>query len=95
MIFHKKTLIAIGTNSFKTHPEAKKIGYRYDEMHSELDAFTKIPKEYKGKQLILVNVRMNKKQELRMSRPCGLCLPWCKEIFHKIYYTSNDGIVEL
>jgi len=95
MIFYKKTLISVGTNSFKTHPKAKEIGYRYDEMHSELDAFTKIPKEYKDKRLILVNVRMNKYKELRMSKPCDLCLLWCKEIFHKIYYTSDDGIMKL
>lgn len=95
LIFHKKQLISFGTNSFKTHPKAKEIGYRYEEMHSELDAYTKIPRLYKGEKLILVNVRFNKNGHLRMSKPCELCAPWCCEIFHNIFYTTNDGLVEL
>lgn len=94
MIFHKKQLLAIGTNSFKTHPQAKKIGYMYEEMHSELDAFTKISKEFKTKKLTLVNVRFNRYKELRMSKPCDLCQPWCEEIFNEIYYTTNDGMIQ-
>lgn len=95
MIFHKKQLISIGTNSFKTHPEAKKIGYRYEEMHSELDAYTKVSSLLKKKKLTLVNVRFNKHRELRMSKPCDLCTSWCCEIFHNIYYTTDRGLVEL
>lgn len=95
MIFHKKQLISVGTNSFKTHPEAKKLGYRYEEMHSELDAYTKISRLYKGKKLTLVNVRFNKNGELRMSKPCTLCTAWCCEIFHNIFYTTNDGLIKL
>ncbi len=60
LIFHKKNLISVGTNSFKTHPQAKKIGYRFEEMHSELDAYTKVPREFKNKKLTLVNIRFNK-----------------------------------
>ena len=95
LIFYKKQLVSIGTNSFKTHPRAKEIGYRYDEMHSELDAYTKISNKYKGEKLNLVNVRYNKHGQLRMSRPCVLCIPWCCEIFDKIYYTTNDGLIQL
>lgn len=95
MIFYKKHIISIGTNNFKTHPQAKKIGYMYAEMHSELDAYTKVPRMYKGEKLTLVNVRYNFDGQLRMSRPCALCTPWCKEIFHRIYYTTNDGFVRL
>jgi len=95
LIFHKKQLISHGTNSFKTHPKAKEIGYRYEEMHSELDAFTKVPRQFKHEKLILVNVRFNKYKELRMAMPCVLCYPWCKEIFYKIYYSTNEGMVQL
>lgn len=95
LIFYKKQLISIGTNSFKTHPKAKEIGYRYDEMHSELDAYTKISKKYKGKRLNLVNVRYNKYGQLRMSKPCGLCIPWCCEIFNNIFYTTDHGLIKL
>jgi len=92
LILHKKQIISIGTNSFKTHPEAKKIGYRFEEMHSELDAFTKIPDDLRSKRLILVNVRFNKFGHLRMAKPCPLCLGWCTEIFDDIWFTTNDGL---
>lgn len=95
LVLHKKRIISVGFNHFKTHPEAKRLGYLYDEMHSELDAFRKIPKPYLGKKLILVNVRYNKFGEMRMSKPCETCESWCKEIFHKIYYTTDEGINEL
>ena len=95
LVFYKKQLISFGTNSFKTHPKAKEIGYRFEEMHSELEAYTKIPRIYKGKKLTLVNVRYNKNGQLRMSKPCDLCAPWCKEIFNEIYYTTNDGLFKM
>lgn len=95
LIFYKKQLISIGTNSFKTHPQAKKLGYRYDEMHSELEAYTRLPKQYRGEKLSLVNFRCNRFRQVRMSKPCSLCLPWCKELFENIIYTTNEGMVSL
>jgi hypothetical protein len=95
LVLHKKRVIAIGFNHFKTHPKAKEFGYLFDEMHSELDAYRKIPKHFLGKKLILVNVRYNKFGQMRMSKPCQTCESWCKQIFNKIYYTTNEGISEL
>ena len=92
LIFHKKRLISIGRNSFKTHPQAKKIGYAYEEMHSELDAYRKVPHNDRNLKLTLVNVRFNRFGELRMSKPCELCTPWCVEVFDNIYYTDNEGL---
>jgi hypothetical protein len=94
-VLYKKRIISIGFNHFKTHPKARKLGYMFDEMHSELDAFRKIPKCFLDKKLVLVNVRYNKNGEMRMSKPCHICESWCREIFHKIYYTDNEGIKEL
>jgi hypothetical protein len=95
LIFHKNRLLSIGRNCFKTHPKAKEIGYAYEEMHSELDAYRRLPKNFRGLKLTLVNVRYNRFQELRMSRPCELCLPWCREVFDDIYYTDNEGIQKM
>lgn len=92
MIFHKNRLLSVGGNHFKTHPEAKKIGYAYCEMHSELDAFRKLTIPMRGLKLTLVNVRYNRFRELRMSKPCSLCTPWCLEVFDNIYYTDDNGI---
>ena len=95
LILHKNRVIAIGTNSFKTHPKAKEIGYHYEEMHSELEAYQRVPRTFKSKKLVLLNFRFNRFGNLRMSRPCELCLPWCKEIFNEIYYTNDEGLLKL
>ncbi len=93
LVVRKGIVESVGTNQFKTHPLAKKYGYRYDEVHSELDALLK----YKGSKdgLTLVNFRFNSDGEMRMSKPCCLCLPWCSAVFNDIFYTTNDGIVHL
>lgn len=93
LVVRKGIVESVGTNQFKTHPLAKKYGYRYDEVHSELDALLK----YKGSKdgLTLVNFRFNSDGEMRMSKPCCLCLPWCTAVFNDIFYTTNDGIIQL
>ena len=36
LIIHKNKIVSVGINGIgKTHPKAKQIGYRYDEVHSE------------------------------------------------------------
>ena len=95
LIFHKNRLVASGCNLYKTHPKAKEIGYLFDEMHSELAAYRKVPKCLRGKKLHLINIRFNKLGKLRMARPCELCLPWCKEVFESIQYTMEEGMVSL
>lgn len=95
IIIHKNRVISVGTNSFKTHPKAKEIGYHYEEMHSELEAYQRVPRKFKSKKLVLLNCRFNRFGDLRMSRPCELCLPWCKEIFNEIYYTNDEGLMKL
>ena len=93
VIVRKNEIVSVGTNNFRTHPKAKELGYRFDEVHSELDALLR----YKGEKnnLTLVNFRYNRFGDMRMSKPCCLCLPWCKAIFDSIWYTTNDGIRNL
>lgn len=90
LIVRKGRVLAIGTNAFKGHPIASKIGYRFGEQHSELNAFLKCSQRDR---LTLINVRFNKDQQMRMARPCALCLPWCSGIFEEIYYTCPDGFI--
>ena len=89
IIAHKNIIVAAGVNRTKTHPLAKKYGYMFGEMHSELDAVRRI-KPQDG--LILINYRMNRFFELRNARPCSKCMPWCLALFKEIYYTTNNGI---
>ena len=90
-ILRKGELVSFGVNKMKTHPLAKKYGYRYNEIHSELDALLK----YKGPRdkLVLVNFRFNRYGEMRMSKPCVKCMPWCVALFDKIIYSTVDGMV--
>jgi deoxycytidylate deaminase len=92
LILVRNNIISVGTNQLKSHPRAKKIGYRYDEVHSELDALLRCKER---KNLELVNFRFNRFGDLRVSCPCSLCCPWCKLIFDKIYYTTPDGYTRL
>ena len=91
LIIRKGELVSFGVNKMKTHPLAKRYGYRYNEVHSELDALLK----YKGPKdkLVLLNFRFNRFGEMRMSKPCKLCMPWCSAVFDKIIYSTVSGIV--
>jgi deoxycytidylate deaminase len=91
LILCKGKLISIGVNAFKTHPAAHEIGYRFNEVHSEIDAFIKCPK---NKKLTLINFRFNKKGQMRNSFPCDLCLPWVQNIFDNVYYSTDEGEIK-
>lgn len=91
IIMHKNKILAVGINRFKTHPLAVKHGYLFGEVHSELDAFLKCDRR---DGLELWNFRFNSFGQMRMSRPCPKCLPWCGKIFDRICYTMEDGIHE-
>ncbi len=90
IIVRKNEIVAVGTNTFRTHPKAKELGYRFDEVHSELDALLR----YKGPKdnLVLLNFRYNRFGDMRMSKPCCKCLPWCVALFDKIWYTTDNGM---
>lgn len=92
LVIYKRKIIAVGQNIFKTHPDTFRLGYRVADMHSELDAFRKIPNNLRNKKLILINFRFNRFGNIRNSKPCFICSKWCNEVFHQIYYTSDDGI---
>ena len=66
-------------------------------MHSELDALLRVDKGLlkKRPKLDLINVRFNRFGELRMSRPCEKCMPWCEALFRTIWYTTDEGIFKL
>ena len=92
LIVRKNHIVSIGTNNSRTHPRAKEHGYLFDEVHSELDALLR----YKGPRdgLTLVNFRFNRLGDMRISRPCKLCLPWCSVVFDTIWHSTNEGMVK-
>jgi len=32
--------------------------------------------------------------DMRMSKPCCCCLPWCDYVFDDIWYSTNGGMVK-
>ena len=91
VILNKNRLVSIGTNIRKSHPEAIAKGYRFDEPHSELRAYRKVPYYMRDKNLTLVNFRFNKQGELRLAKPCLKCSAWCDSIFRHIYWSTDKG----
>ena len=85
IITYKGRAVAIGTNKIKTHPKA--VMYRFENPHSELDAYHRVPYNLRSKKLVLHNFRFNKQGELRPSAPCKVCMPWCQEVFYRIEHT--------
>lgn len=92
LILDKKgNMLSYGQNAVRTHPLAAQYGYRFDEVHSELDAYLKIPRHLRSNDLTLVNYRFNRFGNLRKSRPCSKCLLWCHAVFRNIVYTDDYG----
>jgi deoxycytidylate deaminase len=93
IVFQGK-ILSIGWNhGWRTHPIARKLGYRFDAIHSELDSIIGYRGEEKRlKKCTLINVRVNRFGELGMSKPCPNCLNLLSEYrFKDIYYTNFDG----
>ncbi len=87
----KGHILSVGTNRLKTHTSMVQLGYPMAQLHSEVDAFTKLTYNEKKKRLILVNFRLNVKDELRLSKPCKYCMPWCISAFEEIFYSTENG----
>lgn len=88
---NKGHVLSVGTNRLKTHPLMVELGYPMAQLHSEVDAFTKLNYNEKKKRLILVNFRLNVKDELRLSKPCKYCMPWCISAFEEIFFSTENG----
>lgn len=88
----KGNVLSSGNNDHKQHTEAARIGYRFDELHAELDALLRLhPRKRDAGNLILFNFRFNRFGDFRMSRPCAKCMPWCSALFKRIIYTTRHG----
>jgi hypothetical protein len=94
LVIKDTRVLGIGFNKKKTHPLAKKYGYRHYELHSELDALLKVPKDCRTG-LTLLNFKFGPKGDTKLSKPCTLCLPWCIDLFDEIYYSIPNGLVQL
>lgn len=91
----RNTIVAIGTNSYtKTHPVALNAYFIYGGIHSEVDAYLKIRwQDINLAKCDLINIRVNRFGEIRMSKPCSKCLDFVRKIgFHRVWYSDSNGI---
>lgn len=100
-IINKKKIISIGFNNPKTHPLNLKHNFvnKYDHCirqvvgtHSELNALLKLGYRDDYSDLVLINTRVNRRNEIDFSMPCNGCKSMLEGMnFKKVFYTSRDG----
>jgi len=90
-VIKKNTILAVGVNKRdKTHPVAKRFGHRFENIHSEIDACTRFAIDYS--KVYLVNIRLNKWGEIKMSKPCICCTGWLTTLgVKKVIYSTESG----
>lgn len=98
IIFNKKQIISCGhnyglKNRYNLHPRFQK--YK-GSIHAEVDAIMNAKKNIKGFDLLVV--RINKKNEFRLSLPCTECQKYITHVgIRKVFYSINifPHIIEL
>jgi len=88
VILRNNKILAAEANGFEVPSSYAYRGYR--SLHSEIHAFMKVKQR---QDLVLYNFRFNNQGNLRIAKPCKLCLPWCETIFKDIYYSTDEGTV--
>ena len=95
VIYSKKRILSLGHNCQrmvkKLHP---KFQNWKGSVHAEVDAIIKAKKDLRGSTLLVV--RINKKNELRMAKPCNDCMKYIEYVgIKRIYYSlSNPPFIE-
>jgi hypothetical protein len=101
--YKKSKLLAIGQNNpEKTHPQALMLAKRFNTdiehpyLHAETDLISRLwGKYYIDDSLKIVVIRLNKRGELRCSKPCDQCSHVLQALgIHKIWWSENNGITQ-
>jgi hypothetical protein len=91
--------VAIGFNNVKSQRVRFGDGYfeyPHGGVHSEADAVGNLRDLSICRRLTLVNVRLNRKGRICMSKPCAVCQGWIGKLgFHAVYYTNDSGFCRL
>jgi hypothetical protein len=98
--FNKSKLLAIGQNNpEKTHPQALMLARRFNTdiehpyLHAETDLISRLwGKHYIDGSLKIVVLRLNKRGELRCSKPCEKCSQILNSLgIYKIWWSEDNG----
>jgi hypothetical protein len=103
--FKKNKLLAIGQNNpEKTHTQAFLLAKKYNDdiglehpyLHAETDLISRLwGKYYIDSSLKIVIIRLNKRGELRCSKPCERCDQILKSLdIKKIWWSTDYGFSE-
>lgn len=91
VIFDKKRILSKGFNTSqkstkKLHPKFQR--YKFS-VHAEVDAIIKAKKDLKGSCLLVI--RVNNKNQFRLSKPCKNCENYINFVgIKKIYYSIDS-----
>jgi hypothetical protein len=89
-------------NNTKAHPNIKKLNYVSNDgedlrdiarMHSELNCILKLQKKINienFKNIVFVNIRLDKMGNLRYAKPCNGCSHLIEKIRYKKFYYSGE-----
>jgi hypothetical protein len=86
VIVRNREPLVTATNQFEVPSRYAYRGYR--SLHSEVHAFMKCNVK---DNLTLYNFRFNNQKQLRMAKPCKICMPWCEAVFETIIYSDKNG----
>jgi len=94
----RRNIVGFGYNkSFVTHPLARRYGYRFSAVHSELDcilSFNGPPRELS--RYTMINIRFMADGSLGLSKPCPICQSLLKSFgITDVLYSTKDGFREL
>ena len=101
-LFLRNKLLSIGQNNMATtsgvaHKFGKRFGGKPPEfpfLHAEIDAIAKLWGEtYISNRMSLVSLRLNKQNELLMSKPCKDCDVIIKSLGPKVIYFDSGKFV--
>lgn len=84
----KGQIICVGQNIPRTHTMPRSMGYRGDWPHSELDLLIRMGDR---RDCSLVNISLNLRRDLRISRPCAICSSWIPDVFEHCIFTTPSG----
>ena len=91
ILFDKKKILSRGHNycmksSKKLHPRFQRY---HGSVHAEVDAILSARKELKGSCMLVI--RINKKDQFRLSKPCASCLKYIQHVgIKKLFYSISE-----
>jgi tRNA(Arg) A34 adenosine deaminase TadA len=97
-IVENNKILAYGINKDASPPVH--FGYNqkhnFPKLHSEIDCYKKAKGLLNNKSFEIVNIRLNRTLEMRLSKPCACCYALMKEMgCTRFYFSSEVGFLNI